>query len=285
MSKNISDAQVNDFVQRVHHLYQGEHLLKGVARTRDNVVGVDTRFPVMGRGTATLRTASQVKLQLMNVAHSRVTCTLAGYNASEMTDIWDQTLINYDEKNELAQVIAGGLGRRKDQIIIDALVAASLSKSVAATSVGDEVGLNIERILSGHKKLNLDEVPLGDRHYLCHATDVEQALSLTEFGSADFNSFRLLHTASVRQDQQAFGLTWHIIGDRGEGGLPVTAGGVRKTYMWHKDALGVASASLIEGDISWLGDYGAWITSGFMKMGACLIDPTGAVEILCDEIA
>lgn len=286
MSKSLAASAVIDFVADVHHQFQARERLQGTTRMRPGITGDQTRFPVLGRGTARERTAPQVKLELMNAPHSRVPCELADYNASDMTDIWDQAEVNFDEKRELAGVIAGGLGRRRDQILIDALIAAktagTVTKSVAATGLGGENTLNIERVLRAKRLLGQDEADEGNLHILVHVTDIEQALATTEFASKDYNTLMAIQSGEMR-GKMFHGFKWHVIGDRGpEGGLGLSTT-TRQCWAWNERAIGRASGNLKEADISWLGDYGSWITSGFLKMGACVIDALGVVELLCDE--
>ena len=285
MSKTLATSAVIDFDANVHHVYQGMALLDGSCRSRENVVGESIKFPVMGKGIARKRTAPQVKLELMNAAHSRVTCTLEDYNASDMTDIWDQAEVNFDEKNELAQVIAGGIGRREDQVRIDALkaavVAGTVTNSVAATGFGATNNMNLERTIEASRLLNVAEVPQTGRHMLIHSNGLAAMLKITAVTSADYATFRALMTGEINT---YLGFSWHIMGDRaGEGGLAVAAS-IRQCWAWHFNAIGFARGKLDRTmDISWLGDYGAWITSKFIKIGAVVIDGTGCVQILADE--
>jgi len=285
MAKSLATNAVIDFVAEVHHQFQAREKLAGTTRERMNIVGDSCKFPVLGKGTARARTAPQVKLELMNAPHSRVTCSLSDYNASEMTDIWDQAEVNYDERRELAQVIAGGLGRRKDQIVIDALIAAktaaTITKSVAATGFGGENTLNIERVLEARRLLAVDEID-DDLYFCCHATDVAQALETVEFASADYNTLRALNSGTL-DDVSFHGFKWKVLGDRSDEGGLALASTTRQCWAWAKNAVGRASGKMQDADISWLGDYGSWITSGFLKMGACVIDPLGCVEVLCNE--
>lgn len=286
MAKTLSAASIIDFASKVKHSFQGRERLEGTTEERRGVVGESSKFPVMGKGAAKKRTAPQVKLELMNVTHSRVTATLEDFNASEMTDIFDQAEVNYDEKMQLAKTIARGIGRRKDQIKLDALIAGvtdgTVTKSVPATLVGGTDGLNLQRLLKAKALLGKDEADEGTLHFACHANNVEQALATTEFGSADFNSLRALMDGDM-QKAKFGGFIFHVLGDRGvEGGLGLSAS-IRQGFAWHEESTGIASANLQEFDISWLPDYASWICSGFLKSGGVVIDPLGVVEVLMDE--
>lgn len=286
MAQTLSAWAETDFAKRVHHVYQAKERLAGTSTHRMGTFEM-TKFPVFSSGTATKRTSSQVKLELMGLTHTRVACTLERYNASEMTDLWDQAEVPIDERDQLAKVIAGGLGRRRDQIRIDSFIAAktagTITKSVAASGIGGENTLNIERINKINRLFGDDEVDDEEIHFACHARDIEGALATVEISSHDYNTFSLLQNGGIRDRSVGWGMTWHKFGNRGaEGGLAL-AGTVRQGWAWAAPACGSAANPLKAFDISWLGDYGSWITSGFMNLGACVIDGLGVVEVLMDE--
>ena len=65
----------------------------------------------------------------MNIGHEIVNAKLSDWNAPEYTDIFDQAKTNINERKELAETIAGAITRREDQQLIDALDAATTTKS------------------------------------------------------------------------------------------------------------------------------------------------------------
>ncbi len=128
----------------VKQAYQGKAMLVGAVRQRRGVEGSTVRFPKVGRGVATAR-VTQTDVTPMNVGFSNVTCTLSDWNAAEYSDIFSQQKVNFDERSELAQVVGAAIGRRQDQLILDALNGASGTGTVA-NSIG---GTNT---LSGRSK-------------------------------------------------------------------------------------------------------------------------------------
>ena len=141
MSKFLTDNSVAEFDAEVKHAYQGMGLLRGTVRFRGGVIGSTHRFPKMGKGTATKR-VPQTRVVPMNIAHTKATATIEDWNAPEFTDIFDQQKVNYDERTELAEVIAGAIGRREDQLILDALDSASTTLTVSTDIGGTATGLN-----------------------------------------------------------------------------------------------------------------------------------------------
>ena len=81
--------------------------------------GKHTSFQNLVKG-ATAR-IPQTDVTPLNVTYSQVTATMSDFNAAEYSDIFHQAKVNFDERQELVQVVSKAIGRRMDQLIIDAL--------------------------------------------------------------------------------------------------------------------------------------------------------------------
>ena len=123
MAVAISNAFVQMFDAEVHQAFQAQRALAGVVRERSGVEGNQVKFPKIGKGTATVR-VPQTDVTPLNVSYSQVTATMSDFIAAEYSDIFNQQKVNFDERRELVQVVAGAIGRRMDQLVIDALNAA-----------------------------------------------------------------------------------------------------------------------------------------------------------------
>ena len=156
MSTNLSPAFVQLFEAEVHQAYQGAAVLRGAARTRTGVTGDTVKFPKVGKGTASVR-IPQSDVVPINSSFSQISVSLTDYVASEYSDIFNQQKVNFDERQELAQVVGNAIGRREDQIIIDALDAASAGSTVAKTVVTGSAAasnLNVGKIIAAKKALD-----------------------------------------------------------------------------------------------------------------------------------
>ena len=175
MSTNLSPAFVQLFEAEVHQAYQSAAVLRGAARTRTGVVGDTVKFPKVGKGQASPRTP-QTDVVPINAAFSQVSCTLSDFVAAEYSDVFNQAKVNFDERQELAQVVGNAIGRREDQIIIDALNDASAGSSVAKTVVtsgsASASNLNVGKIIAAKKALDAKNVPPTDRHFVIHANNL-----------------------------------------------------------------------------------------------------------------
>ena len=120
MAVGISNAFVQLFDAEVKQAYQSSRALAGLTRERTNVEGNQVKFPKIGKGTATVR-VPQTDVTPLNVTYSQVTATMSDYIAAEYSDIFSQQKVNFDERRELVQVVGNAIGRRMDQLVLDAL--------------------------------------------------------------------------------------------------------------------------------------------------------------------
>lgn len=270
MSAGLSAVAKTEFDTEVKHAYQGMRTLRDCVKTRLNVVGDKYDFRLMGKGAATQRTGSSADVVPMGIAHSLKQATLTDYEAPEYTDIFDQATVNFDEVVELAQTIAGAMGRRDDQSIIDAL-------ATTTTTVGAGTqALDLATITAAAKALNAVEAPMEDRYFVVHEGGLNQILNDSTITSADYNSVRMLMSGEI----DAFmGFKWKIIGSsRTEGGLPLTTT-VRSGFAFHKSAVGHAVGIDMKTRVDYVPHKASWLSMGMWKAGTVAIDVEGIVEV------
>ena len=152
MAISLSNAFVTLFDAEVKQAYQGVAQLVPAVRQRRGVEGSTVKFPKVGKGIATAR-VPQSDVTPMNVGFSNVTCTLSDWNAAEYSDIFSQQKVNFDERNELVKVVANAIGRRQDQLILDALAASSTSLVVDEDEGGTNTGLNVAKLRAAKKSV------------------------------------------------------------------------------------------------------------------------------------
>jgi len=278
MAINLSTAFVTLFDAEVKQAYQGQAQLRPAVRVRSGVEGSTYKFPKIGKGVAQVR-IPQTDVTPLNVTYGSVTATLSDYIAAEYSDIFMQAKVNFDERAELVKVVSGAIGRRQDQLIIDALVAASTSNTVASSVGGANTNLNLDKLLAAKKALDAKNVPMDNRHIFIHANNLSGLLGETKVTSSDFNSIKAL----VNGELNTFlGFTFHTIGDRDEGGLPLSSGD-RKVYAFHRDAIGMAEGIAPKTEINYIPEKTSFLVSSMFSAGAVAIDAEGIVEITCDE--
>lgn len=280
MAVSISNAFVTLFDTEVKQAYQADAVLRNTVRLRTGVTASTHKFPKIGAGVAQVR-VPQTDVTPLNVTYSQATVTLTDYIAAEYSDIFNQAKVNFDERQELVQVVAKAIGRRSDQMIIDALAASSTSLTVATSIGGAGTNMNMAKLRETARLLNTANVPAEDRYILIHASQLSSLLSETSVTSSDFNTVKAL----VQGDITTFmGFNFVTIGDRSEGGLAGGgAGSTRVVYAYHKMAVGMAEAMAIRSEINYIPEKTSWLVSSMFSAGAIAIDAGGIVAITCTE--
>jgi len=279
MAIGLSNAFVTLFDAEVKQAYQAKAQLVGAVRQRRGVEGSTAKFPKAGKGVATLR-VPQTDVTPLNVDFSQVTATMEDWNAAEYSDIFMQQKVNFDERQELVQVVANAIGRRQDQLILDALAATSGVGTVATSVGGADTNLNLDKLLAAKKELDSNNVPPTDRHMIIHANNLSALLGETEITSVDYNSVKALVSGEINT---FLGFTFHVLGDRAEGGLPVAAGDVRSCWAFHKDAIGYAEGMGPKTEINYVPEKTSFLVNAMFSAGAVGIDAEGIVKVSADE--
>lgn len=280
MSRTLTDNAVAQFDSAVKHAYQGMGVLRSCVRVRTGVVGSTHRFPKIGKGTASVR-VPQTDVVPMNVAHTKATATIADWIAAEYTDLFDQQKVNYSEQALLAHVIAGGITRREDQMIIDQLDAASTTLTVADT-IGGNDGMNVTKLRKASRLLNAQGVPATERYFVHSPIALEQLLGTTPAVSADFASVKALVQGEI---DTYLGFKFKHIEDRSEGGLPLVTAN-RACFAFHGGAMGSMGLAVgvdFRTEVNYVPEKTSWLASGLFAAGAIAIDALGIVEVDVDE--
>lgn len=281
MAISLSNAFVTLFDAEVKQAYQGKAMLVGAVRQRRGVEGSSVKFPKVGKGVATAR-VTQTDVTPMNVGFSNVTCTLQDWNAAEYSDIFSQAKVNFDERSELSQVVGAAIGRRQDQLILDALSAASSTGTVANSIGGSNTNMNISKLREAAKILNAKNVPSDGRHIIIHANSLASMLEQTSVTSSDFNSVKALVQGEI---STFMGFQFHILGDRTEGGLPLDASSDRTLYAFHSQAIGYAEGIAPKTEINYIPEKTSWLVNALFSAGSVAIDSEGIVKITARDTA
>jgi hypothetical protein len=259
MSKFLTAAAVTEFDSEVKHAYQSMGKLRNTVTVRTGVVGEAYKFARMGQGIANQK-ASQADVTPMDVAHARQTANLENWNAPEYTDIFDQSEVNYDEKQELAQTIAKtiakALTRREDQIIIDAIGAADFQASPANLDQALDLttataGLSVGELRTASTSLTDRGVDAADRYIACSAAALNSLLGETEVTSSDYNTVKAL----VQGELDTF------LGFK------------------HKASIGYAVGIDAKTTIDWVPQKTSWLANGMLKAGAVVREAAGIVRM------
>ncbi len=271
---SIDQAFIKQFEREVHEAYQRQgSKLRNTVRTINDVNGSSAVFQKVGVGTAATK-ASGAAVPVMNLAHSNVEVTLNDFYAGDWIDRLDELKTNIDERQVIANAGAHALGRKTDEMIINALDSASTH--VIADSAA---GLTKDKVLEAFEIFGGNDVPDdGQRFAVVGWKQWSELLTLEEFVNADYVGAEALPYTTATQAKQWLGTLWMP-----HSGLPVDGSDVRSCFFYHKTAVGHAVAADIQTDITWHGDRAAHFVNNMMSQGFGLIDEAGVVVINCSE--
>lgn len=275
MSTSLDQAFIKQFEREVHEAYQrmGSKLRHSV-RVINQVNGSVAVFQKVGKGTASTKSTHGM-VPVMNLDHSNVEVTLEDFYAGDWIDRLDEIKVNIDERQVIANAGAYALGRKSDEMIINALATAPAGQEIADANTG----MTLAKIMDALGRLGNADVPDdGQRYAVVGWKQWSEMLSLPEFASADFVGPNDLPFNAQLQAKFWLGTYWIP-----HSGLPVDANDIRSCFWYHKTAVGHAIGSDVVTDITWHGDRAAHFVNNMMSQGAILIEDTGVVEIKCDE--
>ncbi len=267
MSKNLSSVAVIEFDSMVKHAYQGMGKLKDCVTVRNNVVGDTYKFRRMGKGLANQKSTADL-VTPMDTSHEFKVATLGNWNAPEYTDIFDQAEVNFDEKSELANTISGAMGRRNDQIIIDALDAAT---PLTTTVDAGASNLGMAEVINAKTNLVDQGVGSDELFAVIESGGLKGLLNDTLATSADYQEVKALISGAV---DSLVGFKFKILETRTEGGL-TEAANKPDAWFFHKSAVGLAIGIDMKVEINYIADRTAWLTNGVHKSGAIVRDEGG----------
>ncbi len=272
MSVSIDQVFVKQFEADVHLAYQQMGTkLRATVRSKSGVVGASTTFQKVGRGTASTKSRHGI-VPVMNLNHEPVECLLQDYYAGDWVDALDELKTNVDERRVVASAGAYALGRKTDELIIDAM-------RTATTSVGDYSSvLDKNLILAAVEKLNANDVPDDGRRFaVVGVHQWNQLLLMDEFVSQDYVGNANPLVAGF-ESRNWLGITWVL-----HNGLPMNSTTGRDCFIYHASSIGHASGQDVKSDITWHGERAAHFISNSMSQGAVLIDNDGIVCVKCKE--
>jgi hypothetical protein len=279
MSIFVTNVAVTQFESDVHAEFQAKGFrTRNSIRLRNNVVGATLSFPVSSQGIAQQK-ALQADVVPMNIEYTPIPVTLTNWHASDYSDIFAQAEINFDERMELVKTSAMSIGRRMDQMVIDALDA-----STPATIIVDGgTNFTYDKLRTAIAGLHANNAGDGGIYCLISAEAESQLLDEEQLTSSFFVNQKVIENGGL-QGLKLAGVNWIVIGNMTEGGLS-KAGNIRQCYMYDKQAIGMGIGIDFRTEINYVPEKLSWLVSSLFKAGAVAIDPLGIVQIAIDETA
>lgn len=201
MSTSIDTAFVKQFEREVHSAYQRMGTkLRNTVRTSSNVKGASCTFQKVGKGTAMTKSSGGM-VPVMNLEHTAVEVALQDYYAGDWLDKLDEIKLNHDERQVIASAGAYALGRKTDEMIINALASAKNAVS------DDTTGMTKAKLLEAYEILGNAEVPDdGNGVRLCfwfHKTAIGHAIGAEVETDITWHGDRAAHFINNMMSQGA----------------------------------------------------------------------------------
>ncbi len=276
MSTSLTAVQQTeyDLIVKAEYFSRG-FLLRDAIRMRRDVTGAFVDFRKVGEVIAT-PTGYMQSVTPQDPGYGKETAILQKFTAPIAVDTVQELTVNFDARMESALLVADALGRRSDQIEIDAL----------AANPGDTVpdaGTNMtyDKYTAIIEFFEDNAVPLGDRFVAMSGSNFRALLKEEEFTSTFFTQNRVLDKGMVRE---YLGMNVVVIPTMTEGGLPKT-GNIRSAFAWHKQSTGMGVGHDFRTEINYLPRETSWLINGIFSAGAVVIDSKGVLQVDCDENA
>lgn len=259
-----------EFDALVKQAYQKGTLLRPYCRVNANTVGKTHEFRRLGRGVARPHIAFTDRTP-MGVQFAKAIATLTDWDATEFSDRLDASKVNFAEQPLLAESVGMAIGRRMDQILIDALAA----NFGAATILDGGTGLTDAKLRQVKRIFDNRAVPMNERFLVTSPKGVDDIMSEARFASRDFGETNAVRSGVV---PPIYGMTVLMVEPRDEGGLPI-GGGVRQSFAYDKQSLGLAIGMETAVAVDYLPAKTCWQINEQLAAGAVVVDPEGAIRI------
>lgn len=269
MSIILDNTFTTYFDSEVKRKYEKQFTLKNTINDKGIVNGGTVQFVKSGDGMASKHVPGS-NVAYMNGKKEVKTCLIEDWDAFDFVDKSQIKKVNFDEASLCADIASKAIGRRLNQIIIDAI------NKTSSAVIGDGTApLSLKMLLEAKKELDNNGVPEEDRYVLWTADQRNDLLLTTEATSRDYVAVQSLISGDIKQ---FLGFKFIVIPKMREGGLPATT--TKQTALiYHKEAVGFYNQKDFATSMDWLVEKQGWMIGG--SMGACAtnIDDEGIFKI------
>ena len=273
MSTSLTNVQQIEFDALVKAEYRSRgFLLRDSIRMKNNVIGASIEFRKVDQVIA-VPTAYLQAVTIQDPDYTKTTATLVKYTAPTAVDEVQELTVNFDARMENALLVAQAMGRRSDQIVIDALDA-----DPGDTIANGGTNFNYSKFTQALEFFDDNAVPLAERYVAMSASNFRSLLGDDQFVSTFYTKNDVIDRARIR-DYLGFNVV--IIPQMTEGGLPKT-GNIQTALAWHKMSTGMGIGENFRTEINYLAQNTAWLINGVFSAGAKVIDNRGVLAIKCD---
>lgn len=204
MNSQIETWRVQQYSANVYHLAQQEGSVIAPLVRSEKFNGKAEFFDRLGEATAQDKVGRNTDTPNLNVDHSRRMVTTVTREWGTLVDRKDKLQNVHSPVSEYTKAAAMGLGRRRDQVLIEAAFGnaivgetgastTALGNAQKVTAVSSSVLAYANVQMLRKAKLKMDQGKVKGKRYIIHSADfLEALLSQTEVTSSDYNSVKAL---------------------------------------------------------------------------------------------
>lgn len=215
MSYQITTAFVQQYKANVEHLLQQKgSRLRPYVRVETQNAEFDF-YDRIGATSAQEVTGRHQDTPLINVPHDRRRVSLRDFDWAELIDRQDRIRMLIDPTSPYSQNASFALGRKMDEIILEAAFGTVFTGKTGSSSVtfpasqqiavnyvesgsATNSGLTVGKLRAAKETLDASENdPSDPRYIICTAKQITDLLRTTEVTSSDFNSVKALVQGDV----------------------------------------------------------------------------------------
>jgi hypothetical protein len=276
MAISLTNVQQTEFDAMVKAEYRSRgFLLRDCVMTRSDVIGKTVQFRKVGQVIANA-VAFQNTIAVQDPGFVAVSATLQKYAAGTAVDEIQDLTVNFSSKEELAMLVGMAIGRRSDQVIIDAL-----NGSAGTTIANGGTNMSYSKLRNVVQLFEENAVPIEERFMAMSGNNLRALLAADQIISRFYTSNDAVATGTLN-NRDLLGMNIKIIPTMTEGGLPI-ATNIRETYAWHKRSTGIGIGQDLRTEVNYLPRETSWFVNGLFFAGAAVIDDRGVFQVDCDE--
>ncbi len=285
MSDQITTAFVQQYKGTLYNLVQQKGSRLREAVTVEAVNGEYAYFDQVGSVSAVERTSRHSDSPLVNTPHSRRQVSMRDFEWGDLLDNPDRVRLLVDPSSTYLQSAMWALGRKVDDLIIEAANGTAKTGKTGATSTvlpaGQKIaaaatGLTIAKLRSAKEILDAAETDPDDPRYVgLTAKQVTNLLATTEITSSDYNTVKAL----VQGEVDTF-LGFKFLRTQRLG----LVGSDRAVLAWTKSGITLGMGSDMKGRITERPDKSFSVYAyAALSCGATRMEEEKVVEIACVE--
>jgi hypothetical protein len=249
--------------------------MRDTVRTKYDVIGASVEFRKVDQ-VISVPTAYLAAVTIQDPGYNKAVCTLQKYTTPTAVDEVQELTVNFDAKMENAMLVAQAMGRRSDQITIDAL-----ALNPGDTIVNGGTNFNYLKFTQALEFFDNNAVPLAERYVAMSASNFKSLMQDDQFVSTFYTRNDPIDRARIRE---YLGFNVVVVPQMTEGGLP-KVGNIRTALAWHKMSTGMGIGMNFRTEVNYIPQNTSYLVNGVFSAGAVVIDNRGVLAIECDETA